>query len=395
MKSKKAWITGYFIILMLILCIAGISVYDIDPFFHYHKPNIESYYYPLYNQRSQNDGISKHFEYDALITGTSMTENFKVSEMDSMFGTTSIKVPYAGATYKEINDNLKIALRNNSSLKAIIRCLDMGKFFQPSDAMEHELGEYPTYLYDSNPFNDAKYLFNRDVVFNRVYSMQKASRVEGFMPGITSFDDYSNWQANAIFGFKAGIPEEFAVLEKVNSITNENKVVIYENIYNNVISLAEEYSDVTFYYFFSPYSAVWWAQAELSEAGKICQQIEGERYVIEMILECDNIKLFSFNLRTDITTDLNNYKDPAHYAEWINSLMLKWMHDGKYQLTKDNYEQYLEDELNFYTSFDYESLNEQEDYEDDLYAAALLNQDLNGVKPISLLPDKNGERLKV
>ena len=79
-------------------------------------------------------------------------------------------------------------------------------------------------------------------------------------------------------------------------------------------------------------------------------------------------------MRTDITTNINNYRDTTHYGEWVNSLILKWMHSGNYQLTADNYIPYLEDELQFYCSFDYESLNEQEDYEDDYYAATLVNQ---------------------
>ena len=48
---------------------AGITAY-IDPLFHYHAP-LEKYSYPLNDERYQNDGIVKHFEYDAIITGSS------------------------------------------------------------------------------------------------------------------------------------------------------------------------------------------------------------------------------------------------------------------------------------------------------------------------------------
>lgn len=75
--------------LLCVSCILGamgICVLRVDPFIHYHKPLTNAYFYPLDNQRSQNDGILKHFEYNALITGTSMTENFKTSELDELFG---------------------------------------------------------------------------------------------------------------------------------------------------------------------------------------------------------------------------------------------------------------------------------------------------------------------
>lgn len=367
------------------LGIIGAWVYHIDPFFHYHKPYTNGYYYTLNNQRSQNNGICKHFDYNALITGTSMTENFMTSEMDAIFGTNSVKVPFSGGSYKEINDNLIIALKSNPELKTIIRGLDMERFFDASDTMRTDLGTYPTYLYDNNPFNDVKYLFNKSIIFNRAYPMTQANDKEDFVPGIPSFDVYSNWQSSYTFGLHTVCPDGITLHPSENEIhlTEEDKVLIYENIYKNVTSLAEQYPDVTFYYFFTPYSAAWWKSRV--ESGTIYRQIEAEQYIIEIILECKNIKLFSFNNRTDITTDLNHYKDTIHYGQWINSLMLKWMHDGQYLLTKDNYKKYLADELSFYTSFDYESLNQQVDYENDFYADALINQELSELKPVNLL----------
>ena len=353
------------------LSIAGAWVVRVDPFFHYHKPLTEGYYYYLNNQRSQNDGITRHFDYDALITGTSMIENFKTSELDAIFGTHSIKVPYSGAYYKEINDCLVHALVYNPNLKIIIRGLDMRMFILDKDDMRYDLGEYPTYLYDSNLFNDVNYIFNRDELFNRVYIMVLANDNEGFKPGIASFDEYSNWMDSATFGINTVCPDGVIVQDAGAPVhlTDAEREVVLGNIRQNVTSLAEQYPEVTFYYFFPPYSAVWW-QA-LVDNGAIYRQIEAEELVIEEILKHSNIKLYSFNNLTDITTDLNNYKDTMHYGSWINSLMLEYMYDGKCLLTYENYEEYLEDELSFYTSFDYGQLNDQVDYEDDYFAESL------------------------
>ena len=212
MKSNaKIWITGYLILVLSALALAGIWVIRVDPFFHYHQPNTKGYYYRLNNQRSQNNGIPKHFDYNAVITGTSMTENLKTSEMDKLFGTNSVKVPYSGGSYKEINDSLKHALSNNPALKTILRGLDMSRFLDDKDDMRYDLGEYPVYLYDNNPFNDVKYIFNRDVLFTRVWPMITENDKEGFQAGITSFDDYSNWMASYTFGAKTVCPEPVTV----------------------------------------------------------------------------------------------------------------------------------------------------------------------------------------
>ncbi len=386
MKQKSQWyLIEFFTIVFVTLGIAGKCVVEVDPFFHYHRPDTEKYYYVLNNQRSQNDGISKKFDYNMMITGTSMTENFKTTEANEIWaeeGVNAIKVPYSGGFYKEINDNLARALEYNTNLHTIIRGLDIGSwyFLASKDAMRPNLGEYPTYLYDNNIWNDVEYIFNRDVIFNRVYPML----TETVEPGITSFDDYSNWMSSYTFGAETvmeliGEVSDLTIGEPVY-LTEQEREQLLGNIHQNVISLAEKYPDVDFYYFFTPYSIVFWR--ERVQNGDIYRQIEAERLAIEEILKCDNIKLYSFNNRTDITTDLNNYKDSAHYGEWINSLMLRWMHDGKYLLTEENYEAYLEAELAFYTSYDYGCLAEQIDYENDYYAAALLNEELYGVTPL-------------
>lgn len=386
MRQRSKWyLIEFFVIIFVVLGIVGKYVVKVDPFFHYHKPDTERYYYALNNERSQNDGISKRFDYNMLITGTSMIQNFKTTEANEIWAeecANAIKVPYAGASYKEINDNLVRALENNTNLRIIIRGLDISRFLDSKDEMRFELDYYPTYLYDDIIWNDVEYLFNRDVIFDRVYSM----RTETVETGIMSFDEYSNWMSGYTFGAETvmelnGGASDITIGEPMH-LTEQEKEQVLENIDQNVTSLAMRYPDVDFYYFFTPYSIAYWG--EQVQNGSIYRQIEAERLVIEEILKCDNIKLYSFNNRTDITTDLNNYKDSAHYGEWINSLMLRWMHEGECLLTEENYEAYLEVELAFYTSYDYGCLAGQIDYENDYYAAALLNEKLYGVTPLTV-----------
>ena len=65
--------------------------------------------------------------------------------------------------------------------------------------------------------------------------------------------------------------------------------------------------------------------------------------------------------------------------------MLQKMHDEEYLLTKRDDRQYIAEEIDFYTTFDYNSLINQTDYECDYYASALLNEEITGVRPVNLL----------
>lgn len=135
--------------------------------------------------------------------------------------------------------------------------------------------------------------------------------------------------------------------------------MIRGNVRQNVTALAKEYPDVTFYCFVPPYSIVWWK--DRMEEGRLYSFLEAEQIIVEEILQCPNIKLYSFNNRRDITTDLSNYRDAVHYGDWINSRMLQWMHDGEDLLTENNYREYLAQEYEFYTTYDYSSLADAQD----------------------------------
>lgn len=363
------WIAGFLVLSAAGLCAAACLTFRVDPFFHYHRPDTTAYFYSLNNERSQNDGILRHFEYRGLITGTSMSQNFKTSEAEALWDGPFVKVPFSGGSYKEINDNILKALRLNPGLKTVIRALDMNMFADDSSRMRSDLGAFPDYLYDDNPFNDVRYLLNRDVFFSRVCTMMRNNDKKGFRGGITSFDRYSNWMKRYQFGrsvlYPDGVPAGKAGAPV--SMTGETAEMVLKNVRQNITAAAEAHPDVTFYCFFTPYSAGWWK--ELFEEGTIYSQVQKERLVTEELLKHRNIRLFSFNNLTEITTDLNNYKDLIHYGEWVNSLILRYMAEDRCLLTEENYEAYLAEELDFYTSYDYRQLNAQEDYENDYEAA--------------------------
>ncbi|MCI8838213.1 MAG: hypothetical protein HFG74_09150 [Hungatella sp.] len=142
--------------------------------------------------------------------------------------------------------------------------------------------------------------------------------------------------------------------ERNKKFTQEERVILEGNIFQNVTSLAKENPQITFYLFFTPYSIYYWDS--LNQEGNLNRQLKIEEETIRMLLEYDNILLFSFNDQFDMICDLNNYKDTVHYGEKINSKMLEWMYERKHLLTKDNYIEYCNKVRNFYTSFEYNSL---------------------------------------
>lgn len=261
-----------------------------------------------------------------------------------------------GATYKEINDNLVIAVKHNSNLKLVVRGLDYSHILDPANTMNYSGDNYPKYLYNDFILDDIKYILNKAVIKESM-DVIKYTRNGG---RTTTFDEYSYWNDWYTFGKKA-IDSTYKREEKTNRkvpFSDTDKQNIYENITQNVASIAEDNPNIEFYLFFTPYNVYYWDI--WSQTGNIERQLEAEKYVIELLLDYDNIHLFSFNDVFELTSNFDFYKDKAHYSAKINSQILKWIYDGEHELTVDNYKEYINREKKFYMSYDYDSLFIQE-----------------------------------
>ena len=366
MTSKKWFFSILTLVITTLVLIAGL-VFFVDPFFHYRAPN-PKLFYKLYDQRSQNDGITRRFDYDAIITGTSMAENFSASQFDEGLGVKSIKVPYSGATYKEINDNLEVAFKSGHHPKYVLRPLDYSLLVRDKDELRDDMGEYPYWLTNDILWDDVKYLLNKDVVVR--YALPAViGYFQGKNPGYTSFDEYSYTDGNNIYGkdrvllgrkkFKE--PDELFLFP-----SDEDMEMLEENIEQNVVALARQHPETTFLYFFPPYSMAYWG--ELYEQGKLDDMRAFKAKAIEQMLECDNIHIYSFTTHTEITADLDRYRDQAHYDYGVNCMVMDTIieYENGYEntdmfvvpdrITKENVDRYLAEETLLLNSFDYNSL---------------------------------------
>lgn len=347
-NHSKLWSILCIVLVLILLTAFAIPTAVIDPFFHFRSPR-EDLTYPLNNQRYQNDGIVRHFDYDALITGTSMTENFKTSEFNALFGVNAVKVSYSGGTFPELTANLEQALEHNSEIKFVIFCMDQW-FLTAGRELIQASGDYPVYLYDDNPFNDVEYLLNREIFWEN--TLQVLSHTKKGLP-TTSFDDYSSW----VYPYDAQI-----VLANYNRPEPDTSVPATESDYsrlkdtleNTLIRLARLHPDTTFIVYFPPYSILAW-DTWLQE-GLFSKNLDLYQSACEILLQQENIHVFSFHSDYETITDLNNYRDRGHHSDQINSLLLQRFRSGEFRLTEDNYQQHWQEVEDFYGSFDYEAL---------------------------------------
>lgn len=348
-SSKKRCISFLFLLLAILLFLGSITAI-IDPFFHYHAP-FPFLQYPISNQRYQNYGIVRHFSYDAILTGTSMTENFRASEFDQLFGVQSVKTPINGSSFKEVNDLLLCAVVSNPDIRIIIRGLDGWNFFDHKDHMRTD-AEYPLYLYDHNPYNDLQYLLNKDILCTYTLGVLKHT-LKGYPT--TDFDAYSSWDTSKTGA--AHVLSGYTRSETANPnmpITEQEREIVLSTLDQNVLAIARDNPEIEFYYFFTPYSIVYMDYS--NRMGVLQREMDAYLIATEIMLEYENIHLFSFFNDYDLITNLDNYTDITHYTAAINSLLLQRMSCGAFQLTRENYRSHWQEVSEFYLSYDYDAL---------------------------------------
>lgn len=348
----------------VLLVIAGVTVW-IDPYFHYHAPHVDKYWYALDNERCQNDGIVRHFDYAALVTGTSMMENCKASDVEEKFGLRTVKTCFSGASYKELRNLVLTAIENRPQLQLIIIGLDQDRLLISKDWMRTDLGIFPDYLYDRNPLNDVCYVFNKDVL-NRIVKLLHSWD----WPGRTSFDDYSRWGGcGEVYGRAAVLGDRRLGRDwggGGETLSAGERQMVQENIEANIKPILLTGKKVIFV--FTPGSIV----QRYRCFGK--RTVEAEAMFCREIVKYPHAKIFSFNTCSNLVTNLNHYNDVNHYGPWVNSQMLDWIKFGKGEITRDNLEDYLTQELALYSSFDFTVLNDQADEPDDQEAAQMLKE---------------------
>ena len=327
------------------LAVIAALVIIIDPFTRYHAPwfglaPVET------EERTSAIGLARNMDYDTVLIGSSMSENFKNTWFeDGVFGDKCVKICLQGAHYADYRLIIDEVLRHEGT-RNVVFCLDTYLFTDLPSSFPQTIEDY--YVSDTGP-GDIHYLFNRSVLFDYIPKFIVNNIREGFNAENAYIwsDDYEYSKYAARMAYMSSRPltrmpesEYDLFFESADSVTDP------------FIEQIRSHPDVTFWLYAPPYSILFWDNVVLSghATATICVQEREFR----KLLECDNVRLFYFQDDTDVITDLSNYRDYSHYKIDINRYMYEAMRDGKYELNSGNYYDTLLSMYEFATTYDYE-----------------------------------------
>ena len=322
---------------MIFFGICIIAVFVTDPFFHYHKP-VAGLKAVLTDKEYQCIGTVRNFDYDSLIVGSSVCENYNNHWFDEKFGCTSIKAVRSYGATADLCYFIDEAYRDHE-IRNVFYNIDPGSLAATPHLTFEETG-CPMYLYDRNPFNDIEYLLNKDVLIEKIPYMILKSYTGDYDEGNSyNWGQWKEFHADMVTGLYIRSPY----------IKEANPSDIYKDECDSNIRCMEDivkaHPETDFYFFVPPYSFVWWDK--IYRDGDLDAYITNMAECAESLLAYDNVRFYYFLTDEEVVTDLDNYMDVLHFSPDINKRIVDKLGGDEYEIKRGETNVLIQDSFAF------------------------------------------------
>lgn len=314
MAYRKITLQTVIALAATLACIAAFVVV-VDPYQHYHAN-------PTYygNQRSEIGGVARHHDYDAVITGSSMAMNHYPAQADSLWGWKTKNFSIMGATDDDYATILPYIIAQGKA-KHIIMGVDFFSFARSRGAV-------PEYLYDDNPLNDYKYLWN--------YTSLTAALNYARSGGVREEDLYhfnSPVSREALLHdfrghFKSGYGD---LTDGGGEVFDYQQCT--ERFKNSVLKTVADSPDIGWLIYFPPYSIAEFIIYDTH--GDLDAILRMREYFARSLCALPNVTLYDFQ-RPEWISDTDQYMDLRHHSHEYNRRIIKCIHDGAYVANPDS-----------------------------------------------------------
>lgn len=326
---EQTFVKSFFKRILIIMCIIAAFVILIDPFFHYHKPwfGLKAV---LTDKEYQCIGTLHTFDYDSLIVGSSVAENYYNGWFNEGFDCNAIKAIRSYGATADLCYLLDAAYENHE-LKYVFYSMDTASL-AADPTPTYELTGCPMYLYNKNIFDDVEYLFNKGVLFEKIPYMAANT----FIGDYDENDSY-NWAQWKEFNQDMAL----GLYIRTARIAPMKEKNYYQDMLDANIELIaaqiEAHPDTQYKIFFPAYSMLWWDN--LYRSGDLEAYLYNMEQTMGSLLQYENVEMFYFQDEEEIITNLDNYMDTLHFSPEINEYMANQIIEGNDPVTLANYKE--------------------------------------------------------
>ncbi|MEG2038035.1 MAG: hypothetical protein RRZ93_08595, partial [Ruthenibacterium sp.] len=311
-------------------------------FYYRWPPRLEPVFF---NERYQNAGMAKNDRADTVLMGTSMVANYRVSKVEQTFGGSAVKLTFPDGFLSEFDDALRLVFKHNAPERVIFG-LDINILIRDEAKKTDAL---PEYLYNDNPFDDIKYLLNKDTLYYSLYTAK--SNVWGTAQSVDeayTWDGTVGWsKATALAGYdRPPVSGKVLAQDAYLQQCAENLAVVRRWI--------EAHPETEFDIFFPPYSILYWDREQRN--GSTEAVFAALNAAFDALLPYENVKLYFYPAEQELIANLHNYGDYIHHSGEVCTRLLGELKADEWRVTDANREKMLADLHTFVIDYDYESI---------------------------------------
>lgn len=325
-QSDK-WIKNFFCACSMMLLFFALCVYIIDPFYQFRVRD-NSY---MLNGWLVGSGLIENYDYDTLIVGSSLTQNFNMYLFRKEMNVKPLHVGLGGMNKNELIDFVNLSYSEGKAQTYYI-CIDLVTFTHGEDE-----SRYPKYLLKKDALSRGKYFLSYEAWFRYIpvdFVLSTANMLGVKLPEKyqykMSIDKLGDWSLDYQFG------EEIVTENYINqkySVSDVDTTNLYTQMIECIDDFFEKFNftEGKHVFFFPPYSDLYWCDAQ--DCGYFEIYLDAKEYFIEKA-NIAGVDVFDFQ-GDELTMNLDNYKDTTHYSPQINDYIIKCFANGQNMTSVD------------------------------------------------------------
>ena len=327
MKPSR-WIVSFFVVVLAAALLFGSIAFLFDPFMQFR---IRDNTYML-SGWFVAPGLIQNYDYDTLILGSSMTQNFNMDTFREALGVNPLRIGLGGIRSVEIAELADLAYQSGKA-NTIYISTDLSQFTNNT-----KVSRNLKYLMDDDLLSRCRYLFSYEVWFRYIPTDLALMTLD--FAGVKlpqkfahkrSIDHLEDWYLDMEFGEEVVIHNYKTGQFQVSDVETED---LYARMISNMNEFLDsfQYDSAQHVFFFPPYSSLCWTYAQDNDYFE--EYLLAKEYFIAQATARGAI-VYDFQ-SADFTMDLNNYKDTTHYSPEINDWIVSCFASGEYRVTNEN-----------------------------------------------------------
>lgn len=329
---SKRFITVFSVVLLAALMCIGLISYAVDPFFQFRAKPDTRYFL---NPRFVTGGLAKNYEYNAVILGSSMTQNFNLNILRKIeAGCKPVKLSTGGMNCVEMEYIYSVIKKEQ--VKTFIINIDIPLFNSTFEEVR-----YPQYLYENGIINKLKYLYGYEtfvrftpIDIGLTLYLNDKSNITPEYDMKTNIDNVGNTSLDVHYG--ADYVKQLYL--SGHTVSDQSLEGMESRMKARLDSLLtrmspDKYPDAEYIFVMPPYSALYWYHTK--QRGYYNEFIEFTHYIEHSISKYKNARI-AFFFDIDEITDLNYYADITHFNPVISDKILENINNPAYQLSPSN-----------------------------------------------------------